>query len=152
MNQIFIYDTTLRDGTQGEDFQLSVPEKLAITEMLDDFGFHYIEGGWPGSNPRDEQYFKKARQLALKNTRLAAFGSTRRVGVKAAEDANLVKLVSTEVPVATIFGKSSRYQAETILKVSAEQNLEMVFDSHEAIAVHLGCVNNHKAVEIAGDS
>jgi len=136
MNQIFIYDTTLRDGTQGEDFQLSVPEKLAITEILDDFGFHYIEGGWPGSNPRDEEYFKKARQLVLKNTRLAAFGSTRRAGVKASEDANLLKLVSAKVPVATIFGKSSRYQAETILKVSAEQNLEMVFDSVNYLKAH----------------
>ena len=103
---IQIYDTTLRDGCQAEDISLTLEDKLRITERLDDFGIAYVEGGWPGSNPRDEAYFTEVKRLTLTQIKVAAFGSTRRAGVRASDDKNLEKLVRAETPVVTIFGKS----------------------------------------------
>ena len=103
---IKIYDTTLRDGTQGEGISFSVTDKLRIAEKLDQFGVDYIEGGFPGSNPRDITFFQEAKKLKLRHARLAAFGSTRRAGVKAGEDAQLRALLDSGMPVITIVGKT----------------------------------------------
>ncbi|MGB0290633.1 MAG: citramalate synthase, partial [Opitutales bacterium] len=103
---IKIYDTTLRDGTQGEGVSFTVAAKLRVAEKLDQFGVDYIEGGWPGSNPRDMAFFEEARKLQLKHAKIAAFGSTCRAKVDAAEDPQLKLLLDAETPVVTIFGKS----------------------------------------------
>ena len=115
---IDIYDTTLRDGCQAEDIAFTVEDKLRIAERLDDIGIRYIEGGWPGSNPRDEAFFTAAKRLTLKQAQIAAFGSTRRIGVRASEDHNLKMLLQAETPVVTIFGKTwnKRNQARTFLR------------------------------------
>ncbi len=124
-----IYDTTLRDGTQGEGISFSVTDKLLITEKLDQFGVDYIEGGFPGSNPRDITYFQEAQKLKLKHARLAAFGSTRRAGVKASEDAQLKTLLDSGMPVLTIVGKTWTLHVTEILRTTLEENLEMIEDS-----------------------
>ena len=98
MSNVAIYDTTLRDGAQGEGISLSVEDKLAICRKLDDLGVHYIEGGWPGSNPRDAEFFERAKSLTLANATLTAFGSTRRANISAAQDANLAALLDAETP------------------------------------------------------
>ena len=124
-----IYDTTLRDGTQGEGISFSVTDKLLITEKLDQFGVDYIEGGFPGSNPRDITYFQEVRKLKLKHAKLAAFGSTRRAGGKASEDAQLKTLLDSETPVVTIVGKTSTLHVTEILRTTLEENLAMIEDS-----------------------
>ena len=124
-----IYDTTLRDGTQGEGISFSVTDKLLITEKLDQFGVDYIEGGFPGSNPRDITYFQEAQKLKLKHARLAAFGSTRRAGVKAPEDAQLKTLLDSGMPVMTIVGKTWTLHVTEILRTTLEENLAMIEDS-----------------------
>src|SRR5262249_17922391 len=106
VRRVQIYDTTLRDGCQAEDIALTLEDKLRITERLDDFGIAYIEGGWPGSNPRDEAYFAEVAKLSLKQVKIAAFGSTRRAKVRASEDRNLEQLLRAKTPVVTIFGKT----------------------------------------------
>ena len=103
---IEIYDTTLRDGTQGEGVSFSVADKLRIAERLDAFGVHYIEGGWPGSNPRDIEFFERARHRTFRRARLAAFGSTRRKEVRVDEDDQVRLLLDAATPVVTIFGKT----------------------------------------------
>ena len=90
---IHLFDTTLRDGTQSEGLSLSVEDKLKIARLLDGFGVHFIEGGWPGSNPKDVEFFRRARTLALKHAKLTAFGSTRKAGIRAEDDANLKALI-----------------------------------------------------------
>ncbi|HIQ25470.1 MAG TPA: citramalate synthase [Persephonella sp.] len=129
--KVYIYDTTLRDGTQAEGVSVSVEDKLRITEKLDDFGIHYVEGGWPGSNPKDDKYFKEVKSLKLKNSKIAAFGSTRRVYTKIEEDPLIQNLIKAETPVITIFGKSWDLHVEIALKTSLEKNLEIVFDTVE---------------------
>ncbi|QYM80246.1 citramalate synthase [Horticoccus luteus] len=124
-----IYDTTLRDGTQGEGISFSVTDKLLITQRLDAFGVDYIEGGFPGSNPRDIAYFNEARGLKLQHARLAAFGSTRRAGVKASEDAQLRTLLDSGMPVMTIVGKTWQLHVTEILRTTPEENLAMIEDS-----------------------
>src|ERR1700745_2555475 len=106
MSKIIIYDTTLRDGSQTEGVSYTVADKLKITEKLDELGIHYIEGGWPGSNPKDKEYFEVMKTRKLKNSKLAAFGSTRRANIKPEEDANLQELIASQTPTVTIFGKS----------------------------------------------
>ncbi len=124
-----IYDTTLRDGTQGEGISFSVTDKLLITEKLDQFGVDYIEGGFPGSNPRDITYFQEVRSLKLKHARLAAFGSTRRAGIKASEDAQLKTLLDSGMPVMTIVGKTWTLHVTEIIRTTLEENLAMIEDS-----------------------
>lgn len=124
-----IYDTTLRDGTQGEGISFSVTDKLLITQRLDQFGVDYIEGGFPGSNPRDIAYFQEAAGLKLKHAKIAAFGSTRRAGVKASEDPQLKTLLESGVPVATIVGKTWLLHVHEILRTTPEENLAMIEDS-----------------------
>jgi 2-isopropylmalate synthase len=124
-----IYDTTLRDGTQGEGISFSVTDKLLITEKLDQFGVDYIEGGFPGSNPRDITYFQEVRSLQLKHARLAAFGSTRRANIKASEDAQLNTLLDSGMPVLTIVGKTWTLHVTEIIRTTLEENLAMIEDS-----------------------
>ena len=102
MTQIAVYDTTLRDGTQGEGISLSVDDKLRITKLLDDFGVAYIEGGWPGSNPKDAAYFQAAKDLKLKHAKIAAFGMTCRTGSMPDNDPNIQALLDSETPVVTV--------------------------------------------------
>ena len=125
-----IYDTTLRDGAQLEGISLTVDDKLRIAEQLDRLGVHYIEGGWPGANPKDEEFFTRARtELTLEQSTLVAFGSTRRVGGEAAEDATLANLLAAETDVVCIVGKASAYHVEAALRTSLDEGVAMVADS-----------------------
>ena len=114
---------------QGEGMHLSVEDELVVTRVLDDLGVAHIEGGWPGSNPRDAEYFEKAKKLSLKHAKLAAFGATRRAGLACDDDPSLQALLKAGVPAATLVGKGSIFQAENALRISTEENLELVFDS-----------------------
>ncbi|MDT7943518.1 MAG: citramalate synthase [Dehalococcoidia bacterium] len=134
--QVEIYDTTLRDGTQMEGISLSVEDKLKIARKLDELGVHYIEGGWPGSNPKDAEFFVRARSLSLRNAKLAAFGSTRRPGVRAEQDANLRALVDAGTPVVTIVGKAHLRHVTEILETTPEENLSMIADSVRYLRAH----------------
>ncbi|MDF9826758.1 2-isopropylmalate synthase [Ereboglobus sp. PH5-10] len=127
--QVKIYDTTLRDGTQGEGINFSVTDKLLIAQKLDQFGVDYIEGGFPGSNPRDITFFQEAQKLKLKHARLAAFGSTRRANTKADADPQLRMLLDSGMPVMTIVGKTWTLHVTEILNTTLEENLAMIGDS-----------------------
>lgn len=127
--RIEIYDTTLRDGTQGEGFNLSLQDKLLIAQKLDDLGVDYIEGGFPISNPKDEAFFREVRTMKFKHAKVSAFGMTRRRGVKASEDPGQQALLNAETPVVTIVGKTSPFQVEKVLGVTLEENLAMITDS-----------------------
>jgi len=129
MRQIQLYDTTLRDGAQSEDVSFTLDDKLRITERLDALGIHYVEGGWPGSNPRDEEFFRAARQLRLGHARIAAFGATRRAGIRATDDRNLEALLRAETPVVTIVGKTWDLHVRDDLRIPLEENLEVIGDS-----------------------
>lgn len=129
MPQIFLFDTTLRDGTQGEGISLSVEDKLKIAVKLDQLGVHYIEGGWPGSNPKDMEFFTRITELTLKQAKITAFGSTRRLGVKAHQDVNLLRLVEAKVPAVSIFGKTWDFHVHEALQTSLEENLDMIEES-----------------------
>ncbi|GBD97087.1 MAG TPA: citramalate synthase [Nitrospirae bacterium] len=129
MRKIEIYDTTLRDGAQSEDVSFSVEDKLRILQRLDDFGIHYIEGGWPGANPKDAEFFEQARKHKLKNSRLAAFGATHRASLSAAEDPSIKALLSAKTPVVTIFGKTWDFHVREALRVSKQRNLELIFNT-----------------------
>lgn len=131
-----LYDTTLRDGTQGEGFQLSLLDKLRIAERLDAFGIDYIEGGWPGSNPKDVEFFQEARKLKLGHAKLAAFGSTRRADTPVAEDAQVQLLLAAETPVVTIFGKSWELHVTEVLRTTVEENLAMIHDTVAYLKQH----------------
>lgn len=133
---IKIYDTTLRDGTQGEGVSLSAEDKVKIALRLDKMGFHYIEGGWPGSNPKDMEFFNRIKQYELKNAVVTAFGSTCRPGVEAAQDVNLNGLLEAGVKVVTIFGKSWDFHVTRALNTSLEENLRMVKDSVSYLKSH----------------
>ncbi len=126
---IQIYDTTLRDGTQGEGISFSVTDKLRIAEKFDQFGIDYIEGGWPGSNPRDMAFFEEAKKLNLRHAKIAAFGSTRRANLKAEADPQLQTLIDAQTPVVTIFGKTWLLHVTEVIRVAPEENLAMIEDS-----------------------
>jgi 2-isopropylmalate synthase len=126
---VTLYDTTLRDGTQGENITLSLADKLRIARMLDEYGMPYIEGGWPGSNPKDIEFFKAARSMTWQTAKLAAFGSTRHRANTAENDPNLRELVAAETPVVTIFGKSWLLHVTEVLGATPQENLDMVADS-----------------------
>jgi 2-isopropylmalate synthase len=127
--QISIFDTTLRDGTQSEGLSLSVEDKIKIARLLDGFGVRYIEGGYPGANPKDEEFFRRSPELNLKQARLTAFGSTRRTGNTAASDPNLQALVKAGTPAVAIFGKSWLLHVTEVLKTTAEDNLAIISES-----------------------
>jgi 2-isopropylmalate synthase len=126
---VVIYDTTLRDGTQGEKINFSAEEKLRIARRLDDMGFHYIEGGWPGSNPKDIRFFEMAKGLAFRHARLTAFGSTRKPGTRPDNCRNIRALIKAQTPTVAIFGKSWDLHVKEILGSTLEENLEMIRDS-----------------------
>jgi 2-isopropylmalate synthase len=129
MATISLYDTTLRDGTQREDISLSVEDKLTIAKRLADFGVHYIECGWPGSNPKDADFFARAARLNLGAARLAAFGSTRHKGTRCEADGNIAALLQAATPVVTLVGKSWDYHVSHVLSATPEENLAMIGDS-----------------------
>jgi len=127
--RIEIYDTTLRDGTQGEGFNLSLEDKLQIAQKLDELGVDYIEGGFPLSNPKDAAFFRDVRQLKLKHAQVSAFGMTRRRGMKASEDPGMKSLIEAETPVVTIVGKTSDFHVKTVLGVTLDENVAMIGDT-----------------------
>ncbi len=127
--RVYIYDSTLRDGTQGEGINLSCTDKILIAKKLDELGIDYIEGGWPGSNPKDVEFFERIKDVGLKYSKVAAFGSTRHSKNKPEDDLNLTKLVESETPIITIFGKTWLLHVKEALRVSAETNLKMIDDS-----------------------
>ena len=121
-----IYDTTLRDGSQGEGINFSVTDKLRIAVMLDAFGVHYIEGGWPGSNPRDLEFFAQARKRRFKRAKVAAFGFTRRKGVPVERDEQIRMLLDAETPVITIVGKTWLLHVTEVIRAKPDENLGMI--------------------------
>jgi 2-isopropylmalate synthase len=129
-----LYDTTLRDGAQMEGLSLSVEDKLKIAARLDELGVHYIEGGWPASNPKDAEFFVRAQALNLKHARLAAFGSTRKAGGQTGADANLRALIDARTPVVTLVGKAHDLHVRDVLETSLEENLAMIADSVRYVA------------------
>jgi len=134
--RIEFFDTTLRDGTQGEGVSLSVQDKLFIAQRLDEFGMDYIEGGWPSSNPRDEEFFNSAKSIDFKHAQLCAFGSTARFPDKVESDANLNGLLRAETPVITIFGKTWRFHSEKSLNLTDAENEELIFKSVQYLKSH----------------
>ncbi|MDH5757718.1 MAG: citramalate synthase [Nitrospinota bacterium] len=135
--KVFLYDTTLRDGAQAEEVSFSLDDKLRIAEALDDFGIHYIEGGWPGSNPRDKEFFQQAGKLKLKTARISAFGSTHHPKNKPAQDNNVKLLLEARTPCVTVVGKSWDSQARVVLGISPERNLELIHDTIAYLATRV---------------
>jgi 2-isopropylmalate synthase len=129
MRRIEIYDTTLRDGAQAEDVSFSVEDKLRISLKLDELGVHYIEGGWPGANPKDIEYFKKAKKLKLKTSNIVAFGSTHRPRHKVHEDTLMKALLDSKAKIITIFGKTWDFHVKEALKISLNENLDIIHNS-----------------------
>ncbi len=129
MNMIKLYDTTLRDGSQMEGISFSFEDKLKIAQRLAELGIHYIEGGWPGSNPKDVVFFKKVKDLKLGAAKITAFGSTRRAGISAGKDKNLKALLEAETETVTIFGKTWDLHVKYALQTTEAENLKMIFDS-----------------------
>src|SRR5689334_466869 len=127
MNErIDVYDTTLRDGTQREGISLSLDDKLRIAQLLDQFGVGYIEAGWPGSNPKDAELFKRLR---VHNATVVAFGATRRPGARCDEDPNVAALLASEAPLCTLFGKSWLLHVSEVLRTSPDENLAMIAET-----------------------
>ena len=131
MREVKLYDTTLRDGSQGEGISLSVADKVKIAKKLDSIGVHYIEGGWPGSNPKDMDFFKEARGIRFRNSEVVGFGSTKRPRLNPAKDANLRALVKAGTSTVAIFGKSWDLHVTGVLKVSLQENLSMIKETIE---------------------
>ncbi|SHK51347.1 citramalate synthase [Thermocrinis minervae] len=129
MEKVYIYDTTLRDGSQAEGVNFSLEDKLRIAQKLDEFGVDYIEGGWPGSNPKDTLFFEKIKKIKLRHAKVVAFGATRRPGKKVNEDPQVENLIRSGAPVVTIFGKSWDFHVTEALKTSLEENLQMVYET-----------------------
>ena len=129
MRRIQMYDTTLRDGSQGEGINFSLQDKLLITERLDSLGFDYIEGGFPASNEKDARYFRRVAALNLSHIKVCAFGMTRRRGVRAADDPGIKALLDAETPVVTLVGKTSDFHVREVLRTTLEENLAMISES-----------------------
>lgn len=136
MSLVKLYDTTLRDGTQAEDISLLLDDKIRIAHKLDELGIHYIEGGWPGSNPKDVAFFKEIKKEKLTRAKIAAFGSTRRARITPDKDNNIKTLLAAEPDVITIFGKAWDFHVHEALRISLEENLELIFDSLEYLKKH----------------
>jgi len=128
-HNITLYDTTLRDGTQAEEISFTVEDKLRIAEKLDEIGVNYIEAGWPGSNPKDLEFFKQCRRLKFKTAKIAAFGSTRKAGTSVLKDLNLKAMLDSKAPVMTLFGKSWDFHVREALRVSLDENLDLIGES-----------------------
>ena len=127
--QVYVYDCTLRDGTQGADVSLSVADKIRIAQRLDVFGVHYIEGGWPGSNPTDVEFFKRAASLEWDRSKICAFGSTRHFKHRVDQDPNLEALLAAQTPVLTVVAKGWDFHVEKVLGISLEENLTLIRES-----------------------
>ncbi|MCF7668587.1 MAG: citramalate synthase [Verrucomicrobia bacterium] len=127
--QINIYDSTLRDGSQGEGINFSVADKLRLAERMDAFGIHFIEGGWPGSNPKDIEFFDQAKKRTFKTSKIAAFGSTRRKNIDVREDPQVQLLLASETPVITIFGKTWLLHVTEVLKTTPQENINMISET-----------------------
>jgi 2-isopropylmalate synthase len=138
LGPIKIYDTTLRDGSQAEDISFSVEDKVRIAQKLDDLGIHYVEGGWPGSNPKDLQFFQEIKSIPLSNAKIAAFGSTSRAGTHPPTDPNLQALIQAGTEVVAIFGKSWDRHPIEALNITLGQNLEIIHDSIRFLKDHVG--------------
>ncbi len=136
VEKIQIFDTTLRDGTQGEKISLSVEDKIKIAERLDDFGIDYIEGGWPGSNPKDRLFFERAKNLSFKHAKLVAFGSTHHPARSVETDANVRELLQAETPAISIFGKSWLLHVKQALKISPDENLRIIEETISYLKRH----------------
>lgn len=134
--QIQIFDTTLRDGTQGEKVALSARDKFRITKRLDTFGIDYIEGGWPGSNPKDMEFFELAREESFSHARIVAFGSTCRADTNPIDDKNIQMLIEAGTPTVSIFGKSWLLHVEEALKTTADENIKIIHDSVKYLKEH----------------
>ncbi len=127
--KLWLYDTTLRDGTQREGISLSVEDKIRIAQLLDDMGIHYIEGGWPGSNPKDAEFFRRAADMSWRTAKIAAFGSTRNAKNRCEDDPNILALDAARTPVITLVGKSSVLHVEQVLETTRAENIRMIQDS-----------------------
>ncbi len=134
--RVSVYDTTLRDGTQGTGISFSVLDKIRVAEKLDEFGVHYIEGGWPGSNPKDETFFAEAAKRNWKHARLTAFGMTRRGKIKVEQDDQVRKLLLAETPAVTIVGKTWPLHVTEVFQVSLDENLAMIGDTIAFLKAH----------------
>ena len=129
MTQIYIYDTTLRDGSQGEGVSFSLEDKLNVARRLDEIGVPFIEGGWPGSNDKDRDFFRAIRDVPLRQAQIAAFGSTRRAGAQCEADSQIAALLEAETPVVTIVGKSWDLHVHHVLETTLDENLAMIGES-----------------------
>ncbi len=138
MNAIQIYDTTLRDGSQSEDVSFTVEDKIRIAQKLDELGIHYIEGGWPGSNPRDIEFFEKVREIKFQQTKVVAFGSTRLVQSRVENDASLQALLKAETEAVTIFGKTWDLHVREAISTTLEENLAMISETVEFLKKYFG--------------
>ena len=127
--KVEIYDTTLRDGAQQEGISLSVEDKLAIAELLDDFGVDIIEGGYAGATPKDNEFFSRVNDIGLKHAEVAAFGNTRRADADCEDDISIQALIKSGAPITTIVGKASEFQVRVVLETTVEENLAMIADS-----------------------
>src|SRR5262245_61862777 len=134
--KIFTFDTTLRDGTQGEAVSFSVDDKLVIAQKLDELGIDYIEGGWPGSNPRDKEFFARARELRLEHAKLTAFGSTRFAKNRVDQDPNVRQLLEAGTPVVSIFGKTWDLHVHRALGITLEENLLLISETVKHLRDH----------------
>ena len=134
--QVRLYDTTLRDGAQGEGISFSLEMKLRVARRLAEFGVHYIEGGWPGANPKDTEFFSRARELELGETVLVAFGSTRKANISPEEDPNLRALLAAGTPAVALVGKSWSLHVTKVLCTTREENLRMIADSVSFMKAH----------------
>ena len=139
-HNVVLYDTTLRDGTQAEDINFSVEDKVRVAHALDELGVHFIEGGWPGSNPRDIEFFAAMKKERLKYATLTAFGSTRRARTKAASDPNVRALLTAGTSVVTLVAKSWKLHVRKVLRVSLDENLDMIFDTVSYLNKRVGSV------------
>ena len=131
MKKIEIYDTTLRDGAQSEGINFSVSDKIKIIKLLDNLGIDYIEAGWPGANPVDEEVFKEIKKLSLSRSKISAFGCTKKPLIKASDDRVLNMLLSSEAEVITVFGKTWDFHVTEALSTTLEENLNMIKESIE---------------------
>ena len=134
--RVFTFDTTLRDGTQGEAVSFSADDKILVMQKLDELGIDYIEGGWPGSNPKDKEFFARAKEIRLSHARLTAFGATRMARYKVEEDPSVNALVAAETPVVTIFGKSWDLHVHRALNITEEENLQLITDTVKYLKDH----------------
>ena len=137
MQEVKLYDTTLRDGTQSEDISFTVEDKVRIARKLDELGVHYIEGGWPGSNPKDIKFFREIRGIPLKQSKIVSFGSTARVGTLPEEDSNIKALINSKTDVVTIFGKSWDIHVKYAVRIKLSENRKIIFDTIKYLKKHI---------------